>query len=120
MFSPVAKSTTIRLVLTIATHFHSPIKQVDVDDAFLHGFLDTPVYMLQPPGFVDPEEPAHVCILTKSFYGLKHAPKAWYDTLRHVLLDQEFKSSSSADVICKKLLWFLYLTKEGYSTWFYN
>ena len=71
LFSPVSKYTTIRLVLPIPTHVHWLIKQVDVDNAFLYGFLDTPVYIVQPPGFVDPEKPAHVCKLTKSLYGLK-------------------------------------------------
>ena len=34
--------------------------------------------MFQPPGFVDPLRPKHVCLLRKSLYGLKQAPRAWF------------------------------------------
>ncbi|XP_026442045.1 uncharacterized protein LOC113341352 [Papaver somniferum] len=34
--------------------------------------------MQQPPGFVDPNFPDHVCHLKKSLYGLKQAPRQWF------------------------------------------
>ncbi|XP_050895279.1 uncharacterized mitochondrial protein AtMg00810-like [Lathyrus oleraceus] len=34
--------------------------------------------MHQPLGFKDPVNPHHVCLLRKSLYGLKLAPRAWY------------------------------------------
>nr|GEU99103.1 reverse transcriptase domain-containing protein [Tanacetum cinerariifolium] len=43
---------------------------------FLNGILRKEVYVSQPDGFVDPENPNHVYKLKKSLYGLKHAPRA--------------------------------------------
>ena len=69
--SPVIKSTTIRLVLEIAVTKAWPIKQLDINNAFLQGDLTDLVYMMQPPGFVDKDKPDHVCRLRKPIYGLK-------------------------------------------------
>lgn len=84
-FSPVIKSITIRLVLHLAVSRSWPIKQLDVNNAFLQGTLTDEVYVTQPPGFEDPEKPHHVCRLRKSLYGLKKAPRAWYQELKNFL-----------------------------------
>lgn len=60
-FSPIIKRASIRVVLTIAVVKRWELRQLDVKNAFLHGHLSTPVYMQQPPGYVDPTCPTHVC-----------------------------------------------------------
>nr|GEV22183.1 uncharacterized mitochondrial protein AtMg00810-like [Tanacetum cinerariifolium] len=45
-------------------------------------------------GFVDPDNPNHVYKLKKALYGLKHAPRAWYDMLSSFLLSQDFSKAS--------------------------
>lgn len=67
---------TIHIILSITLHFQWPIRQLDVQNAFLHGTLAEEVYMRQPGGFVDPQFPSHVCRLRKSLYGLKQVPRA--------------------------------------------
>lgn len=49
--------------------------------------------MEQPPGFVDADNPSHVCWLCKAIYGLKQAPRAWYTELNTFLINIGFKNS---------------------------
>ena len=70
-FSPVVKSVTIRTVLTIAMMQGWTLRQLDVNNAFLHRHLTEKVYVKQPFGFRNPKHPDYVCCLTKAIYGLK-------------------------------------------------
>lgn len=92
-FSPVVRTATIRTVLHVAVSKKWDIRQLDVQNAFLHGDLKETVYMVQPQGFEDPDKPDYVWKLKKAIYGLKQAPRAWFDKFSNFLLDFGFKCS---------------------------
>jgi histone deacetylase 1/2 len=94
-FSPVVKSATIRLVLSIGVSRGWTIRQLDVQNAFLHGVLEEDVYMKQPPGYEDRKHPHYVCKLDKALYGLKQAPRAWYARLSEKLVSLGFHASKA-------------------------
>ncbi|GKC52867.1 retrovirus-related pol polyprotein from transposon TNT 1-94 [Tanacetum coccineum] len=66
------------------------VYQMDVKTTFLNGILREEVYVSQPDGFMDQDNPYHVYKLKKALYGLKQAPHVWYDLLSKFLLSQEF------------------------------
>jgi hypothetical protein len=80
-FSPVVKAATIQIVLSIAISKGWSLRQLDMQNTFLHGVLEEEVYMKQLPGYEDKQHPNYVCRLDKVIYGLKQAPHAWYSRL---------------------------------------
>ena len=68
-------------MLTIAIMNGWLLRQMDVNNAFLHGTLFEIVYMMQPPGFKDLSRPDYVRRLRKAIYGFKQAPRMWYSIL---------------------------------------
>ncbi|XP_070031738.1 uncharacterized protein [Nicotiana tomentosiformis] len=71
--------------------------QMDVKSVFLNGFIDEEVYVKQPPGFENSQFPYHMFKLTKAFYGLKKAPRAWYERLSSFLVSHGFLRDLASD-----------------------
>jgi histone deacetylase 1/2 len=94
-FSLVVKPATVRLLLSVALTRQWHIRWLDIQNAFLNGFLDEEVYMRQPLGFVDPTKPNHYCRLVRSLYGLKQAPRAWHARLSSILGSLGFSPSAT-------------------------
>ncbi|GJX70975.1 retrovirus-related pol polyprotein from transposon TNT 1-94 [Tanacetum coccineum] len=93
-FAPVARIEAIRIFIANAANKNMTIYLMDVKTSFIDGELKEEVYVSQPEGFIDPDHPTHVYRLKKALYGLKHAPRAWYDTLLRLLLDNNFSKGA--------------------------
>ncbi|GJW40101.1 retrovirus-related pol polyprotein from transposon TNT 1-94 [Tanacetum coccineum] len=104
-FAPVARLEAVRIFLAYATHMNMIVYQMDVKTDFLNGILREEVYLSQPDGFVDLDNPNQVYHLKKALYGLKQAPRAWYDLLSSFLLSQGF-SKRTVDLT-------LFIRREG-------
>nr|GEW47279.1 retrovirus-related Pol polyprotein from transposon TNT 1-94 [Tanacetum cinerariifolium] len=93
-FALVARLKAIRIFLAYAAHKNMVVYQMNVKTTFLNGNLREEVYLSQPNGFVDPDNPNHVYKLKKDLYGLKQAPRAWYAMLSSFLISQDFSKGS--------------------------
>ena len=95
VFSPVARSGSIRTMLSLTAGISSMLMtQFDVKTAFLNGELEEEIYMRQPEGFDDGT--GRVCRLHKSIYGLKQSSRQWNKKF-HSFLDRYGLKRSAAD-----------------------
>nr|GEV52654.1 retrovirus-related Pol polyprotein from transposon TNT 1-94 [Tanacetum cinerariifolium] len=90
----LARLEAIRIFLAYVAYKNMVVYQMDVKTAFLNGNLKEEVYVSQPDGFVDQDNPNHMYKLKKALYGLKQAPRTWYDMLSSFLLSQVFSKGS--------------------------
>ncbi|GKC05513.1 retrovirus-related pol polyprotein from transposon TNT 1-94 [Tanacetum coccineum] len=74
-FAPVARIEAIRIFVANVAHKNMTIYQMDVKTTFLNGELKEEVYVSQPEGLVDQDNPSYVYKLKKALYGLKQAPR---------------------------------------------
>jgi hypothetical protein len=103
-FAPVARLESIRILLAYAPHHSFKLFQIDVKSAFLNGPIKEEVYMEQPPGFEDDRYLDHVYKLSKALFGLKQAPRAWYECLRDFLIANAFKDGKADPTLFTKTL----------------
>lgn len=94
-FAPVAKFTTMRIVLAIAAQENFHLQQLDVKMAFLNGEIDEDIYMIQPQGYIKPGQESKVCKLHKGIYGLKQSGRKWFERFEKSLKKLGFAKSSS-------------------------
>ena len=83
-FSPLARYTSIRTIIVLATKMNWKLHQMDVKTTFLNGVIEKEVYIEQPQGFEVEDRKSHVCKLKKALYGLKQAPRA-LPRVKHIL-----------------------------------
>ena len=77
-FAPVAKLNTIRILISRAINVDWPLKQCNIKNVFLHGYLKEDIYMNIPQGYGDSTKKGKVCKLKNALYGLKQSPRAWF------------------------------------------
>ncbi|GJR21743.1 zinc finger, CCHC-type containing protein [Tanacetum coccineum] len=91
-YAPVARISTIRLLIAMASIHNLIIHQMDVKTAFLNGELDEEVYMNQPQGFIMPGNKNKVD-LTKEFLSSRFSIKDMGDS--DIILDIRIKHKSN-------------------------
>jgi hypothetical protein len=89
-YSPVARLTMVRVLLSLAASCGLLVHQMDVKTTFLNGELEEEIYMDQPDGFLTKGQEGMVCRLMKSLYGLKQAPKQWHEKFDQTLTSVGF------------------------------
>ena len=92
---------SIRIMLAIAIFYE--IWQMDVETAFLNGFLKEELYMMQPEGFVNPKGANKICKLQRSIYGLVQASRSWNICFDKVIKAYGFIHTCSEACIYKKV-----------------
>ncbi|KAL0433539.1 UNVERIFIED_CONTAM: Retrovirus-related Pol polyprotein from transposon TNT 1-94 [Sesamum latifolium] len=101
-YSLVARFTTIRVLIALASLYSLSIHQMDIKITFLYVELEKKIYMNQPEGFIAHGNKHKVCKLVKSLYGLKQAPKQWYEKFDKTILAFGFTVNESDKCIyCK-------------------
>ncbi|GJS87549.1 retrovirus-related pol polyprotein from transposon TNT 1-94 [Tanacetum coccineum] len=93
-FALVTRLDAIQIFLAYVAHMNMIVYQMDVKTAFLNSILCEEVYVSQPDGFVDQDNPNHVYKLKKALYGLKQTPRAWYDLFLKFILSHEFSKGT--------------------------
>ncbi|KAK4381367.1 Retrovirus-related Pol polyprotein from transposon RE1 [Sesamum angolense] len=84
---------TVRIFLALASGYSWAIHQVDINNAFLHGYLDEDIYMIPPEGYNVSQ--GKVCKLRRSLYGLKQASRQWNQEFTSQLLKYGFMQSQN-------------------------
>jgi hypothetical protein len=83
VYSPVARYSTMRIILALCAHFGLFKRHLDCPKAFIQADLDVPIYMKPPKGMKVPR--GKVLLLLKSIYGLKQSSLLFHKLLRGFL-----------------------------------
>nr|KAJ0191833.1 hypothetical protein LSAT_V11C800426420 [Lactuca sativa] len=111
-YAPVAKISTIRVMLALTTTHNLLVHQMDVKTTFLNGNLDEEIYMKQPEDFVMPGNEHNVFKLKKALYGLKQAPKQWHKKFDDFVLSNGFSLNQADKCVCVYVENLILLAKE--------
>ena len=76
---------------------------MDVKTAFLNGYLEENIYMMQPYGFITEGQEHMVCKLHKSIYGLKQASRSWNKRFDQVIKSFGFDQNEEKPCVYKKM-----------------
>jgi hypothetical protein len=103
-FTPVARYTSIRTIISLVAKLKWKLHQIDVKTAFLNGIIEEQVYIEQPQGFEVEDRKSHVCRLKKALYRLKQAPIAWYGRIDNLLTSLGFTKSKADSNLYFKIM----------------
>lgn len=90
-WAPVVQWTTVRMMLILMCMLDLKSYSADVSCAFLHSDIDDEVYVEMPRGF---RKPGKVLKLRKSLYGLRQAPRLFWEYLTRSMESSGLKQSN--------------------------
>ena len=89
-FAPVGRSTSLRILLTLAAAHDLEVHQADVEGAYLNGELDRELYMRLPAAYELQDQSCNALRLKKTLYGLKQSGREWWKVLGDALKELGF------------------------------
>jgi len=91
--APVMSQLDLHLLTSLAMYHKQTLKNCDIKQAFVQSFLPpTEEYFVRPPTGCPKSNPGTYWKLLRSLYGLKRAPKLWYEKLSSHLKGMGLKS----------------------------
>jgi len=90
-------------VIALATKYDWKLHQLDVKSTFLNGDLKEEIYLVQPKGFVKKVQEHLLCKLKMTLYGLKHAPRSWYEKIDKFFFRKRFNKRKNDPNLYVKL-----------------
>ena len=90
-FAPVGRSTSLRILLTLAAVHDLEIHQADIEGAYLNGDLDRDIYMKIPQACNQVDPSCNSLKFRKTLYGLKQSGREWWKVLGEALNQIGFK-----------------------------
>jgi hypothetical protein len=92
-FFSVSCKDSLRIIMTLVTHYDLELHQMNVKTTFLNGDLLENFYMAQHKGFVVKGKEHMVCHLRKSIYVLNQASRQWYLKFNETIRSFGFKEN---------------------------
>ena len=94
-FALVARLSSIMTLIVVSTARKWPLFHMDVKNSLLNGELSEEVYMKLPPGYYHPPGfPHRVFRLRRALYGIKQAPRAWFEKFISTISQHGFSGNS--------------------------
>jgi hypothetical protein len=94
---PVMSQMELRLLTTLAVSHKTVLKNCDVKQAFVQlSLLDTETYFVKPPVGCPKSSPGTYWKLLRSLYGLRQAPKLWFEKLTAHLKSMGLRNSPNS------------------------
>ncbi|TYJ54483.1 hypothetical protein B9479_004904 [Cryptococcus floricola] len=102
-FAPVSRTTSIRILFTIAAAAGLAVRHGDFEGAYINSKLDKDIYMSVPEG-LSSSVPGQVLRLERALYGLKQSGRTWWLVLSEQMEKLGFKRLEEE--------WGMYVLKE--------
>ena len=103
-YNPVMDAGSFRYLLRVAVQLLLQMQLLDVITAYLHGPLETELYIKPLPLFSDdptlPQPRRYLGLhIQKAFYNLKQTGPLWYQHFSDLLIDHQFSNNSTLPCI---------------------